>query len=247
MSEQLFSRHGGYRRLDSFMISSIIYYSTVEFCREHGMKGRQQEQMVQAARSGRQNIAEGSERASTSAETEIKLVDVARASLIELQLDYEDYINLSGGHPWPDDSQEAKDVWNVRLARLESEKYDAHNFSKLVAENRKRFAKWLKSDDPMTIANALVRLCERADLLLHRQLDSLGERFVEEGGFREKMTRVRLSARDEHQSESAEKQEEAPKCPACGKPMRKREAKADGKPFWGCSGYPECRGTREYR
>ena len=243
MPEKLFSKCGGYRRLDSFMLSTIIYYATVVFCRAHVKSGRQQEQMTQAARSGRQNIAEGSERSATSIETEIKLTDVARASIAELQLDYEDFINMNGGHPWSEDAADCREIWRLELARLGPGSYDVRGFSKCVAENRKKFAKWLESDDPELVANALIRLCERMDHLIRRQLASLGERFVEEGGFREKMTRVRLAARDE----PAATQEETPKCPTCGKPMRKREAKSDGKPFWGCSGYPECRGTREYR
>jgi len=107
MTEPLFSKRGGYRKLDSFMLATIIYYTTVEFCRAYITSGRQQEQMIQAARSGRQNIAEGSERSATSSETEIKLTDVARASLAELQLDYEDFINLSGHRPWQDDAPES--------------------------------------------------------------------------------------------------------------------------------------------
>jgi len=105
----------------------------------------------------------------------------------------------------------------------------------VVAENRALFAEWLLSKDPLVIANALVRLCCRADLMLRRQLDALGERFVESGGFREKMTRVRIEARDD----------ETPKCPECAKPMRKRTAKSGthaGTSFWGCPDYPDCKG-----
>ena len=84
MSESLFVKRGGYRRMDTFMLATIIYYGTVEFCRRHIRSHRQVEQMEQAARSGRQNLAEGSERAATSTQTEMTLTDVARASLAEL-------------------------------------------------------------------------------------------------------------------------------------------------------------------
>jgi len=235
----LFHNRGGYRKLDTFMLATLIYYATVEFCRAHVKSARQQEQMVQAARSGRQNIAEGSERSSTSKETEIKLTDVARASLAELQLDYEDFINLSGNFPWPDDAPEAVAMWHLRLARLEPDQYSPHHFSKKVAENRAAFAKWLVPADPLHMANALVRLCERADFLLRKQIDGMGQRFLEQGGFRENMTRARLEVRDAQN----------PVCPQCGKPMQKRKAKSGpnaGKDFWGCTGYAEgCRGTRE--
>lgn len=232
MPEALFSKRGGYRRLDTFMLATVIYYATVEFCRAHVKSSRQIDQMVQAARSGRQNIAEGSERSSTSTETEIRLTDVARASLAELQLDYEDFLNLSGRHPWSEDDPACKAVWAVRLERLPHDHYGAHHFSKLVAENRERFSRWLNPQDPFTMANALISLCDRADWLLRKQIDALGSRFSQEGGFKEKMTRVRIEARN------------LPECPQCGKPMRKRVAKKGGDSFWGCAAYPECTGTR---
>ncbi|MCL2105119.1 MAG: four helix bundle suffix domain-containing protein [Kiritimatiellaeota bacterium] len=239
MATPLFSKRGGYRKLDSFMLATIIYYTTVEFCRAHIKSGRQQEQMIQAARSGRQNIAEGSERSSTSMETEIKLTDVARASLAELQLDYEDFINLGGGLPWPDDAPECQNLRDIRLTRPDPEADMIRGFAQAVAENRKRFAQWINPDDPIATANALIRLCDRADWLLRCQLDALGKRFLEEGGFREKMTRARIEARDEADT--------TPDCPLCGKKMVRRTVKNgphSGDAFWGCSGYPECKGTK---
>ena len=76
MSESLFTKRGGYRRMDTFMLATIVYYATVEFCRKHVRSNRQAEQMQQAGRSGRQNMAEGSERAATSTQTEMTLTDV---------------------------------------------------------------------------------------------------------------------------------------------------------------------------
>ena len=237
MGESIFTKRGGYRKLDTFMLATLIYYATVEFCRRHVTGSRQIEQMTQAGRSGRQNIAEGSERSSTSTETEIRLTDVARASIVELMLDYEDYINLGGHHPWSDDAPESRAIQGIHLKRLGTNENVAHEFSKVVAENRAMFAQWLASDDPLVVANALVRLCNRADWLLRKQLDALGERFLEHGGMRAKMTRVRMEARDA----------ETPKCPKCGKPMRMRTVKngpTAGEQFWGCSGYTEgCRAT----
>jgi restriction system protein len=102
---ELFDKHGGFRRLHSFTLATIVQLETLRFCRRflthdhreaddkfYDPKGRQYDQMTQAARSGRQNIIEGSERSSTSKDTEMKLTDVARASLSELRGDYEMFI-----------------------------------------------------------------------------------------------------------------------------------------------------------
>lgn len=234
MQENLFANRGGYRQLDTFMLATIIYYTTVEFCRKHVTGNRQIEQMVQAGRSGRQNLAEGSERAGTSTQTEMTLTDVARASLAELQLDFEDFINLRGGTPWKDDDPESREIRLIRLDRTVMDTDVIHNFSVAVAGNREKFARWLQHDDPLVVANALVRLCVRADYLIRKQLTALGEAFLEQGGFRERLTRRR---------ESARANPDAPACPKCGKPMRLRQARRGpnaGHPFWGCTGYPDC-------
>ena len=161
---ELFDKHGGFRRLHSFTLATVIQIETLRFCRRflthelreanakfYDPKGRQYDQMTQAARSGRQNIIEGSERSATSKDTEMKLTDVARASLSELRGDYEIVILDHGQLPWSVHAPEAKAVNAVSL-------------------------------DP------------------------------------------------------------APQCPLCGKPMRRRKS-AKG-PFWGCSGFPECKGSR---
>lgn len=236
MAESVFIKRGGYRRMDTFMLATIIYYGTVVFCRKHIRSRRQVEQMEQAGRSGRQNMAEGSERAATSAQTEMTLTDVARASLTELQLDFEDFINLRGGTPWLDDDPNSLEIKSIRLERTPAGANIIHNFSRTVAQNRAKFAKWLESEDPTVVANALIRLCDRADFLTRKQLDAQGERFLEEGGFKERLTRVRSAARVEPES---------PACPNCGEPMRLRSARkgprAGGK-FWGCTNYPACDG-----
>jgi len=236
MTEALFTKRGGYRRMDTFMLATIVYYATVIFCRKHIKSRRQVEQMVQAGRSGRQNMAEGSERAATSTQTEMTLTDVARASLAELQLDFEDFINLQGQTPWRDDDADSLEIKSIRLERTPPGPNIIHNFSRTVAQNRAKFAKWLDSDDPVVVANALVRLCDRADFLIRKQLAAQGERFLEDGGFKERMTRLRSAARAEP---------DAPPCPKCGEPMRLRSARkgprAGGK-FWGCPNYPECDG-----
>jgi four helix bundle protein len=139
MTEDLFTKRGGYRRLDTFMLATIIYYGTLAFCRAHVRSSRQIEQMVQAARSGRQNLAEGSERAATSTQTEIQLTDVARASLAELQLDYEDFINVQGQLPWRDDDPNSLEIKAIRLERTPAGANIIHSFALTAAQNRGRF------------------------------------------------------------------------------------------------------------
>ena len=238
MSEATFTKCGGYRRMDTFMLATIIYYGTVIFCRNNVKSNRQTEQMEQAARSGRQNMAEGSQRAATSAQTEMTLTDVARASLTELQLDFEDFINLAGLTPWRDDDPNSLEIKSIRLERTPPGPNIIHNFSRTVARNRAKFAKWLESEDPVVVANALVRLCDRADFLIRKQLEAQGERFLEDGGFRERLTRQRAAARAEP--------EPGPACPDCGDAMRLRHARRGphaGSKFWGCPNYPECSGA----
>lgn len=240
MTESLFTKRGGYRRMDTFMLATIIYYGTVGSCRKHIRSNRQMEQMTQAARSGRQNMAEGSERAATSVQTEMTLTDVARASLAELQLDFEDFINLKEQTPWRDDDPNSLAIKAIRLERTPPGADIIHNFSCTVAQNRRKFDRWLSSDDPVVVANALVRLCDRADFLIRKQLNAQGERFLADGGFKERLTRLRSAARAEP--------EDAPVCPKCGEPMRLRSARKGacaGRKFWGCPNYPECDGVRD--
>lgn len=245
----LFTKYGGYRKLDSFTIASIVQLATWRFCntflnRRNDPAGRQFDQMTQAARSGRVNIAEGSERASTSAETEMKLTDVARASLAELKNDYEFWLISRRKLPWKVPSPEACEVLDLRLDPNPLGEGDGlHEASAYLLAQYDKFSRWLDSDDPDIVANALLLLIGRALNMLGRLKEAQGETFRKEGGFRERLTAARLETRDEQQADP-----DAPVCPECGKPMRKRLAKSGknaGKPFWGCPGYPECKGTRE--
>jgi restriction system protein len=245
----LFKKSGGYRKLDSFTIASIVQLATWRFCntflnRRNDPCGRQFDQMTQAARSGRVNIAEGSERASTSTETEMKLTDVARASLAELKTDYEFWLLSRRKLPWKVPSPEAREVLDLRLDPNPLGEGDGlHEASAYLLAQYDKFARWLDSDDPDTVANALLLLIGRTLNMLGRQKVAQGEAFRQEGGFRERLSAARLETRDQQQADAG-----APECPECGKPMRKRLAKAGknaGKPFWSCNGFPECKGTRE--
>jgi len=117
--------HGGYRRLRSFQVTEIIYDGTVAFCdRFVDKRSRTHDQMVQAARSGRQNIAEGSRASATSSQTELRLVNVARASLDELLLDYEDFLRQRGLKQWEKDGPEARRVREVGGRRDRTDRSD---------------------------------------------------------------------------------------------------------------------------
>jgi len=114
---------GGYRQLRSFQVATIIYDATVSFCdRFVDRRSRTRDQMVQAARSGRQNIAEGSRASAASSQTELRLVSVARASLDELLLDYEDFLRQRGKRQWAKDDPEARAVREV--GRRQSDRSD---------------------------------------------------------------------------------------------------------------------------
>ena len=240
-----FDKAGGYRWLDSFVMASIIQLATVRFCekflnRRNDPCGRQYDQMTQAARSGRANIIEGSERTTTSKETEMKLTDVAKASLGELRGDYETWLLLRGKAPWRKDSADAQTLYRLRFDKPEYSDDVMHDSCVHILEQQKKFAQWLNSDDDTVVANAALILISRAINMLSHQLQAQGERFTESGGFRERLTAVRTDARA--------KQEDAPVCPDCGKPMHKRKARTGknaGQEFWGCTGYPECKGVRQ--
>ncbi len=226
-------------------MANIIQFANLRFCENFVTRaidptGRQYDQMTQAARSGKVNIVEGSARASTSKETEMRLTDVARASLAELHSDYEDWLMRKGLAPWHKDSADAQAVYAMRLDKPEYGKDVVHDSCSHVLAQQKKFSQWLESENPEVYANAMLILLSRTINMLLRQLEAQGDNFAQEGGFREKLTAVRTEARA--------KQEDAPVCPECGRPMRKRRAKAGtnaGHEFWGCTGYPACTGIRE--
>lgn len=244
MSE-LFDKHGGFRKLHSFTLATIVQLETLRFCRRfltqdhreaggrfYDPKGRQYDQMTQAARSGRQNIIEGSERSSTSKDTEMKLTDVGRASLGELRGDFEIFILDRGELPWSCHSPEAMALNAVSLDPPAFTDDMVHESAKHALEQRKKYARWLDEDDAVVVANAMLLIIGRAMNMLKSQIAAQGEAFEQTGGFSERLTARRIAAREEG----------APECPQCGKAMRRRTS-ARGE-FWGCTGYPECRGTK---
>ena len=181
--DRFIPRHGGYENLLSYQKALIVFDGTVflvkKWLPKHG--DRTVDQMVQAARSGKQNIVEGSMASGTSKETEIKLTNVAKASLEEIKEDYQDFLRTRGHEQWPEE----------------------HRFAKRMRElNRKRGAvyadlqKGIESADPAIAANVMLGLVKVTCFLLKRQIESLEKAFLKEGGLRERMTAARLRARD---------------------------------------------------
>jgi len=179
-NEPLLPVGGNYRRLLSYQKAEAIYDITYYFTHKYLSRGdRTIDQMVQAARSGKQNIAEGSAASVTSKETEIKLINVAKASLQELLVDYEDYLRTRGHRQWEDGSAELE-----KMRELGRNHNDTGFYMPLVSVR-----------PPETIANMAICLIKQNDYLLFQQLKSLGDDFLKNGGMRERMTRLRIENR----------------------------------------------------
>ncbi|MEO8148054.1 MAG: four helix bundle suffix domain-containing protein [Bacteroidia bacterium] len=174
--------HGGFRNLIAYQKAEIIYDGTVYFTSRFFQKyDRTIDQMVQGARSGKQNIAEASMASATSKETEIKLTNVARASLVELQIDYEDFLRTKKLKQWEKESK-----YVARLREL----------NKTPNANYETFRKGIENPDPEICANVLRGLTIVAVYLLGRQVEALEKAFINEGGMRERMTKARINKRN---------------------------------------------------
>ncbi len=212
--EPLIPKHGGYRKLKSFQVAQLVYDVTVRFCDRYIEKrSRTHDQMVQAARSGVQNIAEGSQAAGTSKKTELKLTNVARASLEELRLDYEDFLRQRSLALWDRKDPRRQSLIDARcstadgVARWVKEQHSGLNGLGGPNKNLSQSGPSTKStpstksslstgpDYPELAANAALVLIAVACSLLDRQLASLAATFEREGGFTERLYRVRRNAR----------------------------------------------------
>jgi len=183
--DQLIPKHGGFRYLKTFQIARLIFDITVRFCNRFiSVKSRTQDQMVQAARSGVQNIAEGSQASGTSKKTELKLTNVARASLEELKLDYQDFLRQRNLPIWEYADTRRKELVGLRLSTAD------------------QFALWVKKVEERgegqiheIAANGVLALLAAACGLLDKQLAAQSAAFLKEGGFTERLYRMRSSAR----------------------------------------------------
>jgi four helix bundle suffix protein len=244
---------GGYRNSASFQTATLIYDATYWFCEKFlDPHSRTVDQMIQAARSGRQNIAEGSRAAATSSQTELRLLNVARASLEELLLDFEDFLRHRHLPQWVQDSPEAEAVRGIPR-RFKADRSDQSNLTDLTDQERwALYAPWLESTDPALRANAVICLIHQANFLLDQQIAALEKSFVEEGGYSEQLAAARLAYRAKKRFDQADRTDQSEPtdrvspCPRCGKLMVLRTAKTGknaGSQFWGCSDYPNCKGV----
>jgi four helix bundle suffix protein len=173
--------HGGYKTLLSYQKALVVFQATQYFCKHFiDKKSRTHDQMVQAARSGKQNILEGSQASGTSKETELKLTNVARASQEELLEDYRDFMRAHHIEEWTPAHRYAK-----RLSQL----------NRTPGANYETFKKGIEHPDPAICANVIVGLIKVTCYLLDQQLRRQEQDFLKEGGLRERMTRARLAVR----------------------------------------------------
>ncbi len=240
---------GGYRTTCSFQTATIVYDATYWFCGKFlDSRSRTVDQMVQAARSGRQNIAEGSRAAATSSQTELRLLNVARSSLEELVLDYEDFLRHRHLPQWTPDAPEALAVRQVPQ-KFKKDRPDQSDLTDLTDhECRALYAPWPENADPAVRANAAICLIHQANYLLDQQIAALERGFIAEGGYSEQLAAARLAERQRRKAEPnrSDPPDPIPPCPKCSQPMVLRTAKSgknSGQQFSGCSAYPDCKGT----
>lgn len=183
--ERLLPARGDYHTLLSFQKAEIVYDLTYRFAHQFLAKGdRTIDQMIQSARSGKKNLLEGSKAGLTSKETEIKLTNVARASLEELLEDYRDFLRVRGIAEWPREHSHTRRL--RELNRQPNASYDT-------------FKKGIEHPDPAIAANVMIGLIKLTNYLLDQQLKRLEQDFLNEGGLRERMTRARLAVRAKQQ------------------------------------------------
>ena len=236
-------------------------------------QGKTSGQMNHAARSGCRNFAEGCERLMTSTGAGLDLLNVAKASLGELRDDYLKWLMRDKQLPWDAAGPEALAVQELDLdpapastagtagtsgttgtAEFRSagrtgssgstDRYTHRKFCAHLLQQCAKFERWLEHEDSHVRANALVILCTRAAKMQEAYIRRVGEDFKKEGGFKEKLGDARREARVQQEGGI---ETEPPACDLCGAPMRKNHRKTDNSPFWGCTNYPTCKGTRPYQ
>lgn len=207
MTEPLIPKHGGYRKLKSFQVAEVVYDLTVRFCEKYIDRfSRTRDQMVQAARSGRQNIAEGSMASGTSKKTELKLTGVAKASLEELRLDYEDFLRQRKLPIWSRNdprrvalidarpqSADAVVAWAMAIKRKQRE-HNEHANGSTSTRSTVSTKSTPPADYSELAANGALALIAVATALLDRQMQAQAKTFEQEGGFTERLYRIRTQA-----------------------------------------------------
>ena len=233
--------------LDSWIMANIIQLATQDFCDKFidyklDPGRRLYDQMVMAARCGVSNIAEGSARYTTSIETEMRLLDVARASFDEVQGDFFNFLLRRKAEIWAIGNPNREAMWQIRLDPPQYSNSYLHDAARHILIQKRKFDRWLENENPEIVANALLVLLLKENRMLQSQLKNLHESFMHNGGFTENMTADRLEVKRRQSVAN-----NSPQCPDCGKPMMRRMQKKgylQGREFWGCSDYPNCRGIR---
>ena len=242
-----FNSAPSYFWLNAWVLANIIELATQHFCDKYvdyriDPGHRLYDQMTQAARSIRANIAEGSGRHETSLETEMRLTDVARASSHELMGDFMNFMMRHSLSAWTSDDSRFLSVINMRLDKPEYGNNFISDAMNHISRQLSRFDGFVKNGSASDAANCLVVLCLKINAMLTSMLAAQLHDFKLQGGFAENLTQERLEVRREASSATG-----APQCPQCGKPMLRRtiqRGSRQGQQFWGCSEYPKCNGTR---
>ena len=199
MSTDFLPQEGNYRKLNAFRLAECIYALTYDFAHKHLKAGdRTVDQMVQAARSGKQNIAEGSVDGATSREMELKLTNVAKASMHELLLDYEDYLLTHRLTKWTLDDPRTQQTRSYTRTHMQPEQYQH------VVDTR--------SDE--TAANIAITMLHQFDVLITRLIEAQKQRFLDEGGIKEQMYRARMQARGGFPNYGAQSSQSSPSSPS---------------------------------
>lgn len=233
--------------MDTWFLANIIQQATFIYCDRflnyrNDPKGRQYDQMTQAARSITANVAEGLSRHQTSVETEMKLLDTARASANELHGDYLTAILRHRQAIWSEHDTQTIAITNITFDRPTYTNDIEHNATLHILKQMEYFNPWFDSEDEVVFSNCLIILCRRMIKMMQRLIEKKHADFIVEGGFAENMTKDRLQVIKQQAITDA-----APTCPLCGKPMQRRMAKRgrnQGNEFWSCTDYPNCIGTR---
>lgn len=241
-----FSSAPSYFWLNSWVLANIIELATQRFCYRFvdyriDPGHRLFDQMTQAARSIRANIAEGSGRHETSFETEMKLTDVARGSCHELMGDYLNYMMRFNLNAWESADVRFQQVFTTKLDKPcygEDFIKDAMNH---IKQQKSKFDCFVEKGSAEDAANCIIVLCLKVNAMLTKMLAAQLNDFKNKGGFSENLTQTRINSRKEQAKGSG-----APTCPRCGKPMLRRtilRGTRQGQEFWGCSDYPKCNGA----
>jgi restriction system protein len=247
---ELAEAHAELRRLQAFSLATIVQLETLRFCRrfltrdprDAGGKfldpyGHQYEQMTQAARSARRLILEGSMLGSTSRDSESTSSDLAIASLSELQRDYEIFLLDQRKLPWSTLSTDAKELGLLSLDRPQISDDMQYESAKHALDQRRKYAPWLDSEDPIVVANAMLILVNQTVRMVRNQLSPRRQVTEEPAPVIERQAARRSEPREEPRPSG----DSTPRCPQCGNSMRRRKSVKGN--FWGCSSYPDCNGT----